>query len=67
MVQAIKNNEIDINDIILKILKDLLITNCAYDNNNATLVLDTFTGKVLRININDIVDGQVLLTSLEIF
>lgn len=62
MVQAIKNQEfeVNINDITLK---SLFITNCTYDNDNSVLVLDTSTGDILRINIDDIMDGQVLLKS----
>lgn len=62
MVQTIKNQEfeVNINDIVLK---SLFIINCTYDNDNSALVLDTSTGDILRINIDDIMDGQVLLKS----
>lgn len=62
MVQAIKNQEFEVN-INNIISKNLFITNCTYDNDNSALVLDTSTGDILRINIDDIMDGQVLLKS----
>lgn len=61
MVQTIKNQEFEVN--INDIISNLFITNCTYDNDNSVLVLDTSTGDILRININDIMDGQVLLKS----
>lgn len=61
MVQAIKNQEFEIN--INDIISNLFITNCTYDNDNSALVLDTSTGDIIRINIDDKIDGQVLLKS----